>query len=181
MSTLLQIAQLGDPVLRKKARVVVHIKTKDIQTLIDNLIATVEDVDGVGIAAPQVYESVRIFIMASHPNARYPTAPHMPATAIINPEIISHSKETVKDWEGCLSIPGVRALVPRYKTVKVKYFTRDGKAVTTEYSDFLARIFQHEIDHLNGLVFYDRLERMKDIVTEKEYQKLIARHVAKKG
>lgn len=92
----------------------------------------------------------------------------------MNPTIVSHSDETEKDWEGCLSIPGVRALVPRWKSIEVSYQTRDGKKVTKTFESFLARIFQHELDHLDGLVFLDRLESTKDIYTEKEFQKVIA-------
>jgi peptide deformylase len=169
--TLLQVAQLGHPILRKKAKKVQDISSPEIQQLIDDLILTVADVNGVGIAAPQVYQSHRLFIMASHPNPRYPHAPEMAPTAMINPQIESFSKEIEKDWEGCLSIPGVRALVPRAKKIQVSYFTRDGKKVKTEYESFLARIFQHELDHLDGLVFFDRLESPKDIYMEKEFQK----------
>ncbi len=173
--TLLQIAQLGHPVLREKAHQIRDIKEQNIQQLINDMIATVMDVDGVGLAAPQVYAPYRIFIIASHPNARYPYAPDMPPTAVINPNILTHSDVTEKDWEGCLSIPGVRGLIPRYKEIEVEYLNRDGKRVKTQYADFLARIFQHESDHLDGIVFFDRLETTKDIFMEKEYQKIIAR------
>lgn len=175
MSNLLQVAHLGHPVLRQKAKVVKNIADPEIQKLIDDLITTVMDVDGVGIAAPQVYQSHRIFIMASHPNPRYPYAPEMAPTAIINPKIESHSEEIEKDWEGCLSIPGVRALVPRWKEVTVNYYTRENKKVSATYESFLARIFQHELDHLDGLVFFDRLDSPKDIYMEKEFQKIIAK------
>lgn len=170
---LLQVAQLGHTVLRKKAKPVENISDTKIQQLIDDLIFTVADVDGVGIAAPQVYQSLRIFIMASKPNARYPHTPHMKPLALINPKILSWSKKQVKDWEGCLSIPGVRALVPRDVGIKVEYTDRKGKKVTRNFKNFLARIFQHELDHLDGIVFLDRLETPKDIIMEKEYQKLM--------
>ncbi len=175
MATLLQIAQLGHPVIRQKAKQVERFEDPKIQTLVDDLIATVMDVNGVGIAAPQVYESLRLFIMASHPNPRYPKAPDMEPTAIINPKIISHSRSKEKDWEGCLSIPGIRALVPRYKWVKVQYCDRQGKKVIQTYTDFLARIFQHESDHLDGIIFLDRLENMQEVMTEKEYLKVVAK------
>ena len=173
MAKLLQVVQLGHPVIRQKSKPVKNVKDRNIQTLIDNLMATVMDVDGVGIAAPQVYEPLRLFIMASHPNPRYPNAPFMDPTAVINPKIISHSKTKAKDWEGCLSIPGIRALVPRYTSDKVEYTDRVGKKVTREFADFLAPIFQHEADHLDGIVFLDRLKNMQEVITEKEYQKLI--------
>lgn len=175
MSTLLQVAQLGQPILRKKAKRVVDFRDIKVQQLIDDLIATVKEVDGVGIAAPQVYQSVRIFIMASRPNARYPHAPHMQPTAVINPKIVTGSKNLEKDWEGCLSIPGIRGLVPRHSRITVEYMDRKGKRVQRKFSDFIARIFQHELDHLDGIVFLDRMESMQDAVTDKEYQKLMTK------
>lgn len=175
MFKLLQVAQLGQPGLRQKAAAVSNLANKEIQDLIDDLILTVQDVDGVGIAAPQVYESKRIFILASHPNPRYPKAPKMTPMAVINPKIVSHSNKMIKDWESCLSIPGIRALVPRYQSIAVEFTTRQGKVAKRQFKDFVARIFQHEYDHLEGTVFLDRVETTKDIITEKEYQKLIAR------
>ena len=108
---------------------------------------------------------------------RYPNAPELGPVAIVNPEITYFSEEKVKDWEGCVSIPGIRGLVPRHKTIKVKYQTRDGEEVENEFSDFIARIFQHELDHLDGTVFLDRMESSLEIVTEKEYQRLITKEV----
>lgn len=171
----LRVAQLGNPVLREKCRVVKDVKDKKIQTLIDNLLMTVMEVNGVGLSAPQVYQPLRLFIMASHPNPRYPNAPYMEPTAIINPKIISTSNEKIKDWEGCLSIPGIRALIPRYKSISVEYTARNGESVKRSFQDFLARIFQHEYDHLEGIVFLDRIESTKEIITEKEYQKVIVK------
>lgn len=171
MATLLQIAQLGQPVLRNRAKEITDVHSPKIQQLIDDLIATVMDVDGVGIAAPQVYESVRVFIVASHPNPRYPKAPKMKPTAMINPKLVSHSDEKGKDWEGCLSIPGIRGMVPRYTLINVEYTDRKGKLVKRKFKDFIARIFQHELDHLDGIMFLDRLESTKDTISEKEYQK----------
>lgn len=175
MGKILEIAELGHPILRERAAQVKNLDDKEIQNFIDNLISTAIEANGVGIAAPQVYESKRIFIISSRPNVRYPNAPEMEPTAIINPEILSFSEEKEKDWEGCLSIPGIRGLVPRHKSIKVKYLTRDGKEVEGEFFDFIARIFQHELDHLNGIVFLDRLQSNKDLVTEKEYYKLISK------
>lgn len=173
MAILLQIAQLGDPVLRRKAEPIPNVHDVRIQNLIDNLITTVVNANGVGIAAPQVGENDRLFIMASHPNPRYPSAPQMDPTAIINPRVLAHSEELVKDWEGCLSIPGIRGLVPRYQAIKIEYVDREGKRQTQELTDFVARIFQHESDHLDGITFLDRLESTKDIMTEQEYQKQV--------
>ncbi len=170
---LLQVAHLGHDTLRRKCKEVSEIKSQTIQTMIDDLISTVMEVDGVGIAAPQVYESLRIFILASHPNVRYPYAPKMKPTAIINPKIIDMSKQTVKDWEGCLSIPGLRGLIPRSKSINVEYTTREGKKISKKFTDFVARIFQHEYDHIEGKLFIDRVESSLDLISEKEFQKLI--------
>ncbi len=169
MPILRQIAQLGQPVLRQVAENVVAPDDHSIHALIEDLLITVADADGVGIAAPQVFESLSLFIMASRPNARYPNAPEMEPTAMINPEILWRHGEFVSGWEGCLSIPGLRGLVPRHQRIGVRFVTRTGEVREVEYSDFLARVFQHEYDHLQGVVFVDRVESSKDLVTEKEY------------
>lgn len=175
MIELPKIAQLGNPILRSRARLVRNITDSSISQLIDSLIATAIASQGVGIAAPQISQSYRIFIVASHPNERYPYAPQMPPTAMINPKILSHGDEKVKDWEGCLSIPGIRGLVPRYKQIEVEYTTQDGKVERKILTDFIARIFQHELDHLDGKVFLDRVETTRDLYTEAEYQRLVNR------
>ncbi|MBX9258395.1 peptide deformylase [Desmonostoc muscorum CCALA 125] len=167
------IIQLGNPTLRQKAVWVDNIKDQSIQKLIDDLMATVAKANGVGIAAPQVAQSYRLFIVASRPNPRYPNAPEMEPTAMINPRIIAHSTEVVKDWEGCLSVPGIRGLVPRYKTIEVEYSDRQGNLQKQELTDFVARIFQHEYDHLDGIVFVDRIENTLDMITEQEYQQRV--------
>lgn len=174
MSKLFEIAQLGNPILRQQAQPVADVTDKEIQTAIDALIETAISVNGVGIAAPQVSRSQRLFIVASRPNPRYPHAPLMEPTAMINPEIIAHSTEMVKDWEGCLSVPGIRGLVPRYQKIEVAYLDRDGHPQRQEFTDFVARIIQHELDHLNGIVFIDRIESDRDLYTEEEYQVLIS-------
>ena len=171
--SILDIAQLGNPILRTAAKVVQDITDPKISQLIDSLIATAVANNGVGIAAPQVSHSLRLFIVASRPNIRYPHAPTMQPTAMINPKMISHSEEKVKDWEGCLSVPGLRGLVPRYQTIEVEYLTREGILERKVLTDFVARIFQHELDHLDGIVFLDRLESNEDLYSEEEYQKLI--------
>jgi peptide deformylase len=173
MTELGSIIQLGNPLLRQKASLVGDIHDEHIQNLIDELIATVAQANGVGIAAPQVAKPLRLFIVASRPNPRYPHAPEMEPTAMINPRIIAHSIEVVKGWEGCLCVPGIRGLVPRYQTIEVEYTDRNGKLQKQELTDFVARIFQHEYDHLEGIVFLDRLESTLDIITEQEYQKKV--------
>lgn len=172
MPHLLQIAQLGHPVLRKVAEPVLAIDD-DIQALIEDLFATSAEANGAGIAAPQVYVSLRVFILSIKPSPRYPHAPDMEAVAVINPEILSVSDETEKDWEGCLSVPGIRGKVPRPKQIKVRYQTREGTNVERDFSGFAARVFLHEFDHLQGLTWLDHVEDNRDIVSEKEYLKTI--------
>ncbi len=169
----LKIIQLGNLLLRSQAQPVENFTDQKLQQLIDSLIETATAANGVGIAAPQVSQSYRLFIIASRPSSRYPHAPTMKPKAMINPKIIAHSDEKSKDWEGCLSVPGLRGQVPRYRTIKVEYCNRDGQLQQEVLTDFVARIFQHELDHLNGLVFLDRLESEEDLFTEEEYQSLI--------
>ena len=118
MALLRQIALLGHPVLRATATPVALPASDAIRALIDDMGETLRDANGVGIAAPQIYESVAIFIVASRPNPRYPDAPLMEPEVVINPAIIERSPELDKDWEGCLSIPGIRGYVPRHRRIR---------------------------------------------------------------
>lgn len=174
MSKKLEISYLGHSILREPTVTVQDIKDEAFQDLIDNMIFTVKAVCGLGIAAPQVYENKKVFIIASKPSDRYPNAPKIEPIAIINPIILNHSNDIIKDWEGCLSIPGIRGFVPRYTYIDVEFTNRTGKKITRRFNDFVARIFQHELDHLNGMVFLDRLESNKDIITESEYKKIVS-------
>ncbi len=173
MAKLPKIAQIGAQILRTKAKSVIKIEDKNILSLIDSLIATAIASKGVGIAAPQISQPYRLFIVASHPSDRYPHAPTMSPTAMINPQILDHGEGVVKDWEGCLSVPNVRGLVPRYREIKVEYTTQAGEIKQEVFTDFIARIFQHELDHLDGILFVDRIENEADLYTEAEYQEII--------
>ncbi|MBD2169443.1 peptide deformylase [Calothrix membranacea FACHB-236] len=177
MAESIPIIQLGNPILRQKASLIDNIHSEIVQNLIEDLLVTVAQSNGVGIAAPQIAESYRLFIVASRPNPRYPNAPEMAPTAMINPKIIGHSTEVVKGWEGCLSVPGVRGLVPRYQKIQVEYTDHNGELQQQELTDFVARIFQHEYDHLEGIVFVDRLESTQDMMTEQEYQQRIVNNL----
>lgn len=176
MPILRQIAQLGQPVLRGVAEKIADPEAPAVQTLIDDMLVTMADADGVGIAAPQVFEPLSLFIVASRPNQRYPGAPEMVPTAMINPEILWASDEKEPGWEGCLSIPGLRGLVLRSRKIGVRYQTRTGAAREVEYADFLARVFQHEFDHVQGVVFIDRVESTRELMTEKEYIRSLQSH-----
>lgn len=169
MAKSLRIAQLGNAVLRSLAGKIDNIQSPTIQQLIDDLIHTAIETNGVGIAAPQVSQSVRLFIVASRPNLRYLHAPVMAPTPMINPQIVSFSAEREKGWEGCLSVPGMRGLVPRSREIELVYTDRFGQRQQKVFTDFVARIIQHEIDHLDGKVFLDRVESTLDLMSEAEY------------
>jgi peptide deformylase len=172
MPESLPVIELGNPLLWQIAQPILDLRSDRLQRLIDDLLHTMKNASGVGIAAPQVARSERSFIVASRPNPRYPNAPEMEPIAMINPRLVAHSSETVKGWEGCLSVPGVRGLVPRYKDIEVEYTGRDGRRQQQVFSDFIARIFQHELDHLDGFTFLDRVENNRELMSDREYQKL---------
>jgi len=173
MARIFQIAQLGHPVLRQVAEPVNEIDGA-IRELVADLFATSQEASGAGIAAPQIYVSRRVFILSIRPSPRYPNAPVMEPTAVINPEILWASDEREKDWEGCLSIPGIRGRVPRPTAIRVCYQGLDGEYVERKFSGFAARVFLHENDHLEGRTWLDHVEDNRDIVTEKEYLRLLA-------
>lgn len=169
MAKVLKVAELGNPVLRSPTAPIEDIQSPTIQKLIDNLLRTVKKTNGVGIAAPQVFESRQLFIVASRPNLRYLNAPTMEPTPMINPKIVAFSAETEKGWEGCLSVPGIRGLVARAKEIEVVYCDRHGNQHQKVFTDFVARIIQHEFDHIDGKVFLDRVESTQDLMSEAEY------------
>ncbi|MHA3054106.1 peptide deformylase [Acinetobacter sp. ANC 4633] len=159
MSAILPVAQRGEAILTLEAAAVAQdeLNSDWLKQLALAMQATMLARNGVGIAAPQVYISKRVIIVASRPNPRYPDAPDMPVVTMINPEIIEYSTETCLGEEGCLSVPEQRGQVERAYAVKVRYFTVQGKQVEQSYEGFPARIVQHEIDHLNGILFVERL------------------------
>jgi len=169
-----EIAQLGAKVLRQTAELVQDVHAPEIRRIIEDMQTTLANTQGVGIAAPQISESRRIVIVASRPTARYPDAPQMAPTVMINPSFQAKSENRQKGWEGCLSIPGIRALVPRYTEIGVQYTDEQGEVVELMLDGFIARVFQHEVDHLDGIVYLDRVEDNRDIIAESEYLKLIA-------
>ncbi|WP_299490693.1 peptide deformylase [Acaryochloris sp. IP29b_bin.137] len=169
----LEVLQLGHPKLRQPARLVDDPNLPEIQNLIDDLMRTMKQANGVGIAAPQVGVDLQVVIVASRPTLRYPHAPQMAPIAMINPQITDRGTELMKDWEGCLSVPGIRGLVPRSSEISVAYQDRNGNAQRRSFCDFVARIIQHECDHLQGYVFIDRVETTRELISENEYHKLL--------
>ena len=175
MTHICEIAQLGAKVLRLQAQAVTDIQSAELQQIIDSMQNTLATTQGVGIAAPQMSISKQIIIVASRPTPRYPSAPLMEPTVMINPSFQTLSDTREKEWEGCLSIPGIRALVPRYTEILIKYTNQQGGLVETQLEGFVARVFQHEYDHLEGKVYLDRVEDNRDIVAESEYFKIFSK------
>lgn len=169
-----EIVQLGNPVLRRQAQSVTDFNSPDITEIIEQMLEILANSKGVGLAAPQIGYSVCVIVMASKPTSRYPNAPLMEPVVMINPAFQCLSESQEKDWEGCLSIPGIRALVPRYTKIKVNFTDANAEQKNLELNGFVARIFQHEYDHLQGLVYLDRVENNRDIISETEFFKLIA-------
>lgn len=172
MNKPLEIAQLGHAILRQQAKKIDNVHDPELIKMIESMLYTLAESNGVGLAAPQVFFSFCIVIIASRPSDRYPSAPNMEPVVMLNPSFEKLSDTVKKDWEGCLSIPGIRALVPRYCQIKINYADREGQQKELVAQDFIARIFQHEYDHLNGLVYLDRVEDNRDIISESEFQKI---------
>jgi peptide deformylase len=170
--SILKVARMGHPVLRGKARALDRgeIASASIQKLIDDMIETMIEYHGVGLAAPQVHEGLRVFVASldtPDDEDREPAAP----MAIINPEIVPIGGEVVEDWEGCLSIPDIRGRVPRAKEIKVKAFDRRGERIEIRAHDFPARVIQHETDHLDGILFFDRMRSFETLTFLDEYSR----------
>lgn len=171
--SILKVARLGHPVLRKVAESVRHeeIKTEQFQRFIDDMIETMHEYDGVGLAAPQVHVSKQIAVIEVKDNPRYSTAVRIPLTVLINPRIEKRSKELTEDWEGCLSIPDLRGVVPRNETLICKAFDRNGSPFEIKAKGFFARVIQHEWDHLQGNVYVDRMPHLKTLTHLTEFSR----------
>jgi len=171
---ILKVARMGHPVLRAKARALDkgEIKGVAIQRLIDDMIETMVEYHGVGLAAPQVHESVRIFVAAL--DAAEEGEEPEPAV-VINPEISIVGGDIVEDWEGCLSIPDIRGRVPRAREIRVTAMDRKGDRVELRAHDFPARVIQHETDHLDGVLFFDRMRSFETLSFLDEYSRYWAK------
>ncbi len=163
--SILKVARLGHPVLRGIAGDVApdELSSPPLQKLIDDMIATMKEYDGVGLAAAQVHEAKKIAVLEVADNPRYPHKPRVPLTVLVNPDFTPLSGETEEDWEGCLSIPELRGMVPRCKSIRVQARDRHGKQLDFVASGFHARVIQHEWDHLHGKVFLDRMHDLSTL------------------
>lgn len=171
--SILKVARLGHPVIRQKALPVslAEIQAPDFQRFIDDMIETMQEYRGVGLAAPQVHISKQVAVIEVNENQRYPQAPKIPLQVLMNPTIISRSREMLEDWEGCLSIPDLRGIVPRHQSLVCEFLDRAGKRVTVEARGFFARVIQHEWDHLQGSVYLDQMLHLRSLAHLSEFER----------
>ena len=155
-----KIAQIGHPVLRQVAREVTReeLVTPRVQQLIDDVIETMHDADGAGLAAIQVYEPVRICAIEVRDNPRYPYKPRIPLTILVNPVLTPVDDERFDNFEGCLSVPNLRGVVSRHVNVRVQAWDRHGDPIDEVVHGLKAGTYQHEVDHLDGRLFVDRAD-----------------------
>jgi peptide deformylase len=170
--SILKVARMGHPVLRAKARQLekADIRSAVIQKLIDDMIETMTEYHGVGLAAPQVHEGVRLFVAALD-SGDADDEEESEVIAVINPEIIAIGSDIVEDWEGCLSIPDIRGRVPRARQIKLRALDRTGARIELSAHDFPARVIQHETDHLDGVLFFDRMKSLASMTFLDEYSR----------
>lgn len=168
---VLKVIKMGNPLLRKVSEAVTpnEIKSADFQQFIADLIETMREESGAGIAAIQVGVLKRVFTMEMKKNDRYPDKGSFALTTVINPEIEPLGSEEVEGWEGCLSIPGIRGRLKRYKKVKLSGFDIKGEKFEKVLDDFSAIVAQHELDHLNGILLIDRMPNMETLTFQEEY------------
>jgi peptide deformylase len=173
--SILKVARMGHPVLRAKARPLEksEIRSAVVQKLIDDMLDTMAEYHGVGLAAPQIHERLRIFVAALDDGDEEEAEAE--PLALINPEITVVGPDLVEDWEGCLSIPDVRGRVPRAKEIKVRAYDRKGERIELHAHDFPARVIQHETDHLDGVLFFDRMASFQSLTFLDEYSRYWAK------
>jgi len=147
------------------------IKSPEIQRLIEDMLETMAEYDGAGLAAPQVHVSQRVVIYGVEHNPRYPDAEQVPLTVLVNPRLTPLTEDQEEDWEGCLSLPGLRGLVPRATRVRVEAYGRDGRRLRFDTDGFHARVVQHECDHLDATVYVDRMRSMASLAFLDEFQR----------
>ena len=156
------ILRIGNPFLQKSTKMVNRIDDELREGIIQDMLDTMKAEDGAGIAAPQIGVNMRIVIFGVEHNPRYPDAEAIPMTILINPQITTLTSEVESAWEGCLSVPGFRGLVPRYKSIRYTGRDENGGMINREVSGFHARVVQHEVDHLNGILYPEKIKNLRD-------------------
>jgi peptide deformylase len=169
--SILKVARIGHPVLRSPAKPVPKSAFKDplFQKLVDDMRETMYEYEGVGLAAPQIHEGLRLAVIEVAGDDERSKA-EVPFMVLVNPVLTPIGDETLRGWEGCLSIPDLRGIVPRFKRLKLEALDRKGKPYALEAQDFFARVIQHECDHLGGGVYLDRMQGMRSLTFIKEFE-----------
>jgi peptide deformylase len=167
--SILKVARMGHPVLRRRARPLdrADIRNPAVQKFIDDMIETMYEYHGVGLAAPQVHEGLRLFVAMLDEEP----GDESEALVVVNPEITPNGAATAEGWEGCLSIPDIRGMVPRHTDITVKALDRNGKALELRLRGFPARVAQHETDHLDGVLFFDRMKSLESLTFLEEFSR----------
>lgn len=178
---ILKVARMGHPVLRARALSIPpsEIASPRVQRLIDDLFETMREYAGIGLAAPQVHESVRLFVAglrAAPAAGEVLEDAEMPMVTMINPEVTLVGEPTTEGWEGCLSIPDIRGLVPRAHEIRVHAYDRTGRRVSMTARGLPARVIQHETDHLDGVLFFDRMDSFESLAFMDEYRRFWTEH-----
>jgi len=175
--SILKVARMGHPVLRAKARPLekADLKSAAVQKLIDDMIDTMVEYHGVGLAAPQIHEGLRIFVASLDVEDDDKRESDPEPIALVNPEITVVGSDVVEDWEGCLSIPDVRGGVPRAREIRLRALDRNGGRLELRAHDFPARVMQHETDHLDGVLFFDRMRSFETLTFLDEYSRYWAK------
>jgi len=154
------VLRMGDPRLLQRSQEVKEFGTPELMALLADMRDTMAHLNGAGLAAPQIGVGLRVVIFGVHANPRYPDVEEVPDTVLINPVLTPLGSEMDEDWEGCLSVPGMRGLVPRYKRLRYRGLDEYGKPFEREVADFHARVVQHEVDHLDGVLYPMRIRDM---------------------
>jgi peptide deformylase len=155
-----EVLRMGHPVLREKAKPVEAFGTPELRALLEDMKETMAAKNGAGLAAPQIGVSQRIVIFGVDHNPRYPDAEEVPFTVLVNPKLVMLTREVDEDWEGCLSVPGMRGVVPRYTKLRYSGFDIEGNPIERVAEGFHARVVQHECDHLDGILYPQRMTDM---------------------
>jgi peptide deformylase len=163
-----EVLRMGHPVLRERAKPVEKLASPELRALVADMKETMKAMNGAGLAAPQIGVSQRVVIFGVDTNPRYPDAEPVPFTVLVNPTITLLTREIENDWEGCLSVPGMRGVVPRYTKLRYTGFDEEGNPIDREADGFHARVVQHECDHLDGILYPQRMTDMRTFGFTKE-------------
>ena len=151
------VLRMGHPVLRERAKPVENLGSAELKRLVEDMKETMASRNGAGLAAPQIGVSQRVVIFGVEANPRYPDAEPVPFTVLVNPKLVMLTREVEEDWEGCLSVPGMRGVVPRYTKLRYTGFDENGNPIDRIAEGFHARVVQHECDHLDGILYPQRM------------------------